>query len=120
FSAAQYFDRIYITPHNRITGIENEVVYVYDGTTCRQAGGIAPSGSITVTNSTLSGNVEAGTHLIAVAFETESGFITRPGPSIYGQVLADGTHQIDISGIPIGPDGTVARHILATRRIPNY
>jgi hypothetical protein len=120
FSAAQYYNRIYITPHDRNKGIENESVYVYDGTICRQAGGSAPAGSITCVNSALSGHVEQGTHLFAVSFETESGYITKPGPAIYGSVLADGSHAVDISGIPIGPTGTVARRILATRRIADY
>ncbi len=120
FSAVQYYNRIYISPHNRIRGIENEYVYVYDGTTCRKAGGTVPSGTLIAANSALSGNVDAGTHLFAISFESSSGHITRPGPALYGVVLADGTHQIDISGIPIGPVGTVARRILATRRIPDY
>lgn len=120
FSAVQYFNNIYITPHNRNTGIENQHVYIYDGTDCRLAGGSAPSGTLTAANSSLSGNVDAGTYLIAVAFETSSGFITKPGPALYAVVAADGTHQIDVSGIPIGPSGTVARRLLATRRIPSY
>ena len=120
FSAAQFYNRIYITPHDRNKGIENETIYVYDGTTCRAAGGAAPTGAITCVNSALSGHVEQGTHLFAVSFETESGYITKPGPSIYGSVLADGTHAVDISGIPTGPVGTVARRILATRRIAEY
>ncbi len=93
---------------------------MYDGTTCRKAGGTVPSGTLIAANSALSGNVDAGTHLFAISFESSSGHITRPGPALYGVVLADGTHQIDISGIPIGPVGTVARRILATRRIPDY
>ena len=120
FSCMQFFNRIYITPHDRDKGLENEVVYVYDGTVCRAAGGSAPAGSITCVNSALSGHVEQGTHLFAVSFETESGFITKPGPAIYGSVIADGTHAVDIGGIPIGPTGTVARRILATRRIADY
>jgi len=120
FSAVQYYNRIYITPHNRLRGIENEVVYVYDGTTCRPAGGSVPSGTLVAANSALSGNVEPGTHLFAISFESESGFVSAPGPALYAVVLADGTHQVDLSGIPIGPTGTVARRILATRRIPDY
>jgi len=120
FSAAQYYNRIYITPHDRNKGLENIPVYVYDGTTCRPAGGPAPAGSLVCVNSSLSGHVEQGTHLFAVSFETESGYITTPGPAIYGSVVADGAHAVDISGIPIGPVGTIARRILATRRIADY
>ena len=120
FSAAQFYNRIYITPHDRNKGIENETIYVYDGTSCRVAGGSAPAGSLVAVNSPLSGHVEQGTHLFAVSFETESGYITKPGPAIYASVLADGTHAVDLSGIPIGPAGTVARRVLATRRIAEY
>lgn len=120
FSATQYFNSIYITPHNRTSGIEGEVVYVYDGTTCRPAGASSPSGTLTVVNSALSGHVEAGTHLVAVAFETQSGYISKPGPALYGVVSSDGTKQLDISGIPVGPAGTVARRILSTKRIAAY
>jgi hypothetical protein len=120
FSAAQYFNRIYITPHDRQRGLENHLVWVYDGTTCRPAGGPAPAGSLVCVNSALSGHVEQGTHLFAVSFETESGYVTTPGPAIYGSVVADGSHAVDISGIPVGPVGTIARRILATRRIAEY
>jgi hypothetical protein len=120
FSCAQFFNRIYITPHDRNKGLENESIYVYDGTVCRIAGGSAPAGSIICVNSALSGHVEQGTHLFAVSFETESGYITKPGPAIYGSVIADGSHAVDISSIPIGPVGTVARRLLATRRIAEY
>lgn len=120
FSAAQYFNRIYITPHNRETGIENEKVYVYDGTTCRPAGGAAPSGILTAVNSALSGKVEAGTHIFAIAYETDSGYVTKPGPAVYATVIADGEHKVELSGIPVGPAGTIARRILATRRISTY
>lgn len=120
FSAVQYYNRIYITPHDRNRGLDNQTIYVYDGSVCRQAGGSAPSGTITCTNSLLSGHVEEGTHLFAISFETESGYITKPGPAIYGSVVADGKHAVDIAGIPIGPTGTIARRVLATRRIPVY
>jgi hypothetical protein len=120
FSATQYFNSIYITPHNRNTGIENEVVYVYDGTDCRPAGANSPAGTLTVGDSALSGHVSAGTHIVAIAFETASGYISRPGPALYGVGVSDGTKKLDISGIPTGPTGTVARRILTTRRIATY
>jgi len=117
FTAAQFFNNIYITPHDRNTGIENETIYVYDGTRCRPVGGAAPAGSIAATVSNLSGHVEAGIHIFAISYETDTGYITKPGPVIYATVTAPGNRQIDITGIPIGPTGTVARRILTTRRI---
>lgn len=115
FSTQTFFGRIYISPHNGVEGLPGEKIYVYDGTTIRQAGGVAPTGSLTVTTSALSGFVEVGTHLFAVSFETASGFVTKPGPAIYAVYVAPGGFKVDISNIPTGPAGTVARRLLATK-----
>ena len=118
FSVAQYYNNIFITPHDRNTGIEGESVYIYDGSSCRKAGGAAPSGTLTAMVSNQSGHVEAGIHIYAVAYETASGYITKPGPAIYAVLESDGKRKVDISTIPLGPAGTVGRRLLATRRIP--
>lgn len=44
FALVNLFDNAYISPHNGDTGLEDEVVYIYDGTTIRAAGGEAPNG----------------------------------------------------------------------------
>lgn len=67
-----------------------------------------------------SGIVNAGTYLIAVAYETSSGFITQPGPKIGGvftpvSVTLDVNGKIGLSNIPIGPAGTTKRRILITQ-----
>lgn len=121
FSAVTLFGRAYISPHNGTTGLAGESVYVYDGSgTARLAGEAAPSGTLVASVSDLSGNIEEGTHLFAVAFETASGFISKPGPALYASVSVDGTKSVSLSGIPVGPSGTVARHLLATKAIPDY
>lgn len=123
FKMQNFFGRAYITPIDSANGVglSGAEVYVYDGTgTARKAAGSAPTGTLTVTASALSGNVEAGFHLYAIAFETSSGFITKPGPAIYGILESDGTKQVELSGIPTGPTGTVKRHILATKAIVAY
>ena len=67
------------------------------------------------------GNIDAGVHGFAVSFITDTGFTTRPGPQDstgkFTPVNAtfDGTHKAGITGIPIGPAGTVARQILVTK-----
>lgn len=120
FSLFTYYNRAYITPHDGILGIAGQVVYVYDGTTFRQAAGHSPTGfSLTVTQPS-GGHVETGTHLIAIAYETASGFITKPGPATYGQIVSDGSHNILVESIPTGPPGTVARHVLVTAAIETY
>lgn len=120
FSMTTFFGRAYISPHNGIEGLTGEVIYVYDGTTLRQAGGSAPTGSLSISTSGLSGFVEEGTHLFAVSFETASGFITKPGPAIYGLYVAPGGFKVTISNIPTGPAGTVARRLLATKVLDPY
>jgi hypothetical protein len=122
FSAVNMFNRVYISPHNGKKGLPNEKVYVWDGTTMRAAGGTQPVGTLIVMNSDVSGNIEAGTHLFAVVFETASGFYSKPGPALFARldVPEPGDRKADVHGIPIGPAGTIARHIIATRAILNY
>ena len=119
FALQVMFDRAYISPHNGNTGLAGEFIYVYDGTgSARLAGGTAPSTSPNVATSSSPGNVEAGTHLFAVAFETPSGFVTKRGPAT--PYIAPGGFFATLSSIPVGPSGTVARWLLATKIIPNY
>lgn len=120
FSALNMFNRVYISPHNGIKGLAHEKVYVWDGTTMRPAGGIQPGGTLTAVNSTSSGNVESGTHLFAVVYETASGFYSKPGPVVFPSVAAPGDKRVDLSGISVGPVGTIRRHIISTRAILNY
>lgn len=120
FSVEVMFDRAYITPHDGITGLPGEVVYVYEGSgTARPTAGNAPSSStLSVASSGLSGNCEAGIHIYAVAFETESGYITAPGG--FKELDQVGGFSTTISSIPLGPAGTAARVLLATKRILSF
>jgi hypothetical protein len=122
FNILEMYNRCYITPHDRVTGLAGEKVYVYDGTgVARPAAGAAPTGfTLTVTDTVTSGNVEAGCRLYAVAYETASGFITAPGPTIFTSYTSAGGFSIEVSNIPIGPEGTVARHLICTKIIDSY
>lgn len=124
FRVQTFFGRAYITPVNagNGTGVSGSYLYVYDGTgTARKAAGVNPSGTITATASALSGTVEAGYHLYAVAYETESGFITKPGPDVYAILESDGTKKVDISlSLSSAPTGATKQHILATKAILTY
>jgi hypothetical protein len=125
FALAVVFNRAYISPHDRSAGLTGRFVYVYDGSgSARKAAGSAPSAfTLVVAEGSASGNdaIEKGIHLFAVAYETASGFITKPGTGTVVAVLdATGGKVADLSGIPVGPSGTVARHILTTKIIPNY
>lgn len=120
FSAINYNNRCYITPHNRVSGISSKSVLVYDGSgTARLAAGNVPTGfTLGAVQSAGSGNCEAGIHLIAVAGLTNSGFITAPGPAIFAQVTSTGDHSIDVSSIPNLGSNYVGCVILATKSIP--
>lgn len=120
FSAAFFYNRAYISPHDGIRGLVNETVRVYDGTTVRIAGGSQPTGTMLASNSASSGKVDIGTHLIAVVIESPSGHHSKPGPVIFASVVAVGAKKIDLTGIPLGPAGTVRRRLIATRAIETY
>lgn len=111
------FDRFYFAPllQDGEHGTD-EIVAVYNGTdAARDAGGLAPAGATMTTSEPGAGFIEAGLHLFAVAFETPSGYITRPGPATWTHHTASGLANAQIDGILLGPAGTVARHILATK-----
>jgi hypothetical protein len=119
FSSVTMFNRAYITPHNSITGLPGEKVYVYEGSgTARPAAGIGPSASLVATNSAQVGHVELGTHVFGVAFETNTGFITKIGG--FASLACVGGKKVDLSGIQIGDPDVVARFIFSTKIIANF
>jgi hypothetical protein len=126
FSMISMFNRAYITPHNGVTGLPGEFLYVYGGSgVARKAGGSPPSGFTLGVANGAAGHIEKGKHLFAVVFETDTGYLTRPGPvngtdPAYTVFDAPGDKKASISLIPIGPSGTVARRIVATAIIDNY
>ena len=125
--------RAYITPFKTYTnasgekyqlGIQNEFLYVYlgDGTLARKAAGPPPTGAAlsVVHGAGLAGN-DTGLHLIAVVYETDTGFLTALGPEVFGQLVFDGTHEITVSNIPVSPNAYVKkRHLVSTKAIIDY
>src|SRR6187399_2239470 len=141
FPAAQDFGfvaingRAYITPFNTQTnvqgenyqlGLKNEVIWVYkgDGTPARKAAGFPPSGSPLLVSEFAPGTgvTDAGFHLIAVVYETDTGYLTALGPQVFGSLNFSGTAQIYVSNIPIGPagSGVIKRHLVSTKAITGY
>ena len=140
FSAHQLFGRIFISPvqwrSNELNGYGS--VYLYNPElrdTPRKIGGIAPvkkdGNEINVT-----GNVPNGytvhtdsRYYFSVVFETDSGFITPPGPKdgtiqrIESSRQDAAPNQVacglgTIGNVPVGPAGTVRRYILMTHAVP--
>ena len=119
FSMVSLYNRAYITPHNRVTGLPGEFVYVYEGSgVLRKIAGLAVATQPTVADSPDAGNVSAGWHQYAVAFETSTGFITKPCTAVPFQ--STGSKKVRLTNIPTGPANTVARRILSSQRILDY
>jgi hypothetical protein len=112
-------NRAFISPHNGNAGLPGEFVYVYNGVgSARKAAGNAPIPGFTAVVSSTTGIIEAGSHLFAWVFQTDSGFVTAPGEA---KILEfDGTKQVDFPSIPVGPAGTAARRLIASRAIQDY
>lgn len=120
FSMIVLNDRAYLSPHNGKTGLAGEHVYVYQGggVEARLAGGNPPSGFTLDANSNTEkpGNVESGYRLVSMVYETDSGFITKPGPNDVFKNFLD-NYYIKVSNIQPGPPGTVARHVVVSKSI---
>lgn len=119
FSAIELFSRIYFMP---TAGVVDKL-WVLPGsgaTTARPAGGFRPTfAGFTATTSAGAGFVERGKHLISIAYETDTGFITPPGTP-YLDYNAPGAKQIDLTNIPTGGTEVLKRHILMTKAIPYF
>jgi hypothetical protein len=123
FGFVSYAGRAYITPCDGETGLQSEFVYVYlgNGTSARKAAGSKPTdtdGALAAANSGSAGNVEAGIHIFAVIYETNTGFLTAIGPDTLPALTAPGSESVNLSSIPVSPNSyVVKRHIVATKAI---
>jgi hypothetical protein len=117
FSMETFFDRAYITPHNGLTGMPGQFVHYYTGSgVARIAGGAAvlPTPQVALSEG-LGGHIDKGIHAIAVGFETATGFIT--GFGAFNHLTTTGDKTIEVSLIPGGPPGTVARVLFGTKNV---
>lgn len=109
FHITKYANRVYITPN----GPTSEFVYVYtygDAAGARKAAGVAPTSAPSLSIGG-AGHVEKGVHVIAVAYETDTGFVTSLSPG--ANITVDGSTSITVS-LPIGSAFVAKRHIVAT------
>jgi len=117
FSMETFFDRAYITPHNGVTGMPGQSVYYYTGAGVAQiAGGAAvpPTPGMTAGVSGI-GYFDPGIHAFACGFETATGFITQFGAFCHCTTEED--KGVQLTNIPIGPPGTVARILFSTKNV---
>lgn len=115
-------DRFYFTPHDRVTGVTGEVIWVYDpdlAATARKAGGDPATGTFTVAASVVNGNIEPGIHVMAISFVTNTGFRTKP--ALHTTFTAPTPRKkVSATVIPLGPAGTVERLIWMSHVVTIY
>lgn len=119
FGFVNMYGRAYISPSNGLTGISGQLVRVYDGTTLRNALGIAPSSTMTASVPVLTGDTDPGFHWLGVAFEFDSGYITPFRPLQAGPLNFIINRFISLANIPLGPVGCVARIFVSTKAMVN-
>jgi hypothetical protein len=100
----------------------NAGIFIWDPATmatARAAAGLKPTGTFTVAVSATNGNIEPGQHIYAVAFETTTGYITKP--NLYVSLTSPAIRKkTDLNPIPTGPAGTAARWILMSKVLRNW
>jgi hypothetical protein len=120
FSMISLYNRAIISIHDRVSGVFPHRLNIWDPSimiAARDAAGYPPiTGPTAATGA--AGNVAGGKHLISVAYETNTGFITKPGPST--QYTAPGNAQINLTNIPTGGAEIAKRHILVTPVLLSY
>lgn len=125
FNMVSIAGRAYITPFftnsaGQETGIQSQFLYVYDGSTCRKAAGVAPTNGsdlpFVAFNSQVDGSFDKGVHVLAVAFRV-GGIDGVLGPEVFPVVNAPGGKEIQLVNIPIRSGGAQERIIVSTRAI---
>lgn len=117
FQLVNFSGRAYITFSLATVGIAvatGTVCYLFDGTTFRKAGSTRPVVGAWNILTAAGGTINAGNHAWAVAFESDTGFISSlmPWPIL---VLSAAGDQVNMTAIPIGPANTVARRIYMSK-----
>lgn len=126
FSAIVMFDRVYVTPHDRVRGVINAAVYVLVTIApleFRKAAGLQATDTpltFAAATSATAGTVEIGVRILSYCFETTSGFRTKgiADPIVYNTATA--SRKIDLTNYDVGPTGTAKRVFLASKLIPNF
>lgn len=85
--------------------------------------GLPPTiGAMTLENTDTDGFVDFGFHLVGVVYETDTGYLTAPGPEFFaGMSFVNIKKAVKVKNIPISPNTFVTkRHLVATKWIPEY
>lgn len=95
-----------------------------DLTTAFVAGALSTpvSSAATVANSDQQGYCDLGLHAIGVVYETDTGYLTAPGPEFLAmETFVNENRAVHITGIPTSPDSfVVRRHLVSSVAIANF
>jgi hypothetical protein len=77
---------------------------------------------LTLDNTNTDGHCDLGLHVVGVVYETDTGYLTAPGPEVFAiQNFVNENRAVTIDNIPISPDSfVVKRHLVASRGIAEY
>lgn len=77
---------------------------------------------INVVNNDIEGFGDTGLHVIGVVYETDTGYLTAPGPeNMAVQTLVNENRSITVSNIPVSPNpAVVKRHLVASKAVEFY
>lgn len=120
FQLVNFNGRAYITFSDATVGVSvaaffKGACYLYDGTTFRVAGSTRPLVGAWNIAQGAGGTINAGSHAFAVAFETNTGFISSLAFWPITLLFAAGD-QANMTNIPVDPSGiAVARRIYMTK-----
>lgn len=95
-----------------------------DLTTAFAAGALPnpTAGGIVAQNTDNEGFCDIGLHVIGVVYETDTGYLTAPGPEVMAvQTFVNENRSILVTDIPTSPDSFVTkRHLVASKKIEGY
>lgn len=106
--------------------VRNLLINVADsGLTVAYTPGAGPAimtNALLVENTEEEGHTDFGFRLIGVVYETDTGYLTAPGPEFFaGHTSVNIKTALTISNIPVSLDSFVTkRHLVSTKIIPNY
>ncbi len=80
------------------------------------------SGGITVVNTDTEGFCDVGLHVVGVVYETDTGYLTSPGPEVFAvQTYVNENRSVKVENIPVSPESFVTkRHLVGTRALNPY
>lgn len=73
-------------------------------------------------NSATDGYCDLGLHVLGVVFETDTGYLTAPGPEFFAvQTFVNDQKSIELHNIPVSPDShVVKRHVVSTVALNHF